>query len=211
MSSIVLLSDSLVDTIRSAASCIVNGGVVAFPTETYYGLAVDPFNEAALQRLFALKRRPSAKPILTLIQNQGQVSLLACSIPQNYQALMDQFWPGPLTLIFPARTDVSVILTGSSNTVGMRISSHPIAQFLVECCGKPVTATSANLSGFEPASCRDQVWRQFGDQVDMIIDGGDTRGGGGSTIVGTVDNRLTLVRSGVLPVAHLSVFGKLTA
>ena len=199
MSCSALLNDSLAEAIRLAASSIKKGGIVAFPTETYYGLAVDPFNEKALQRLYELKKRPSSKPILTLVNNQNQLSLLVRSVPVQYNALMEQFWPGPLTLVFPAKPGVSSILTGNTATVGVRISSNTTAQALVTGSGIPITATSANLSGQKPASCPDEVRQQFGDQIDMVIDGGATPGGKGSTIIGTIHHKLVLIRSGVIP------------
>ena len=205
MGSTVLLNESLTATIRLASSIISKGGIVAFPTETYYGLAVDPFNEKALQRLFDLKNRPSSKPILTLINNPEQLPLLTHSIPSQYQSLMDRFWPGPLTLVFTARPAVSAILTGNTSTVGVRISSNQIAQALVDCFGAPITATSANLSGLNPASCPDEVKQQFGGQLDLIIDGGTTLGGSGSTIVGIDANRLKIIRPGVVTGVRLGL------
>jgi L-threonylcarbamoyladenylate synthase len=195
----VSLSDCPVDMIKRAAALIRNGGVVAFPTETYYGLAVDSFNEKALHRLYALKQRPSCKPILTLINTPEQLHLLARAVPGQYRILMGHFWPGPLTLIFPANKNVSAILAGGTDTVGVRISSNPVAQLLVETYGRPITATSANLSGFRPASSPAEVRQQFGDQLDMVLDGGPTPGGCGSTIVGIVGGVLAVVRQGVIP------------
>jgi len=195
----VPLSGFLTEKIEQAAALIRKGGVVAFPTETYYGLAVDPFNEKALQRLFTLKQRSASKPILTLVNTPEQLYLLVSAIPEQYRLLMDRFWPGPLTLIFPAQNDVSTILTGGTKTVGARISSNPIARLLVEKCDGPITATSANLSGIRPASSPSKVRQQFADQLDMIVEGGATPGGSGSTIVGIVGNALTTVRQGIIP------------
>ena len=118
---------------------------------------------------------------------------------------MDQFWPGPLTLIFPAKVGVSPILTGDTETVGVRISSNPIAQTLVSHCGIPITATSANLSGSKPASTSAQVRHHFGNQLDMIIEGSTTPGGSGSTIIGMESDKLKLIRSGVIPASKIGV------
>lgn len=190
--------------LEHAVAVIRNGGVVAFPTETYYGLAVDPFNKEALSRLFALKRRPPDKPVLVLVQEQGQLSLLAKSVPPVYQPLMRSFWPGPLTLVFEALDDLPVILTGYTGTVGVRISSHPFAQQLVDACGHPLTATSANFSGQPAAVTAQEVVAQLGPDVDFVMDGGATPGGRGSTIVGLQEERITLLRAGVIPFEEIT-------
>lgn len=184
--------------IQEAATVIRQGGLVAFPTETYYGLAVDPFNEAALAKVFSLKQRPESKPLLTLINHQDQLYLLAAAIPACLVPLME-LWPAPLTLVFPANKALSERLTAGTGTIGVRISPHPIARQLVALCGHPVTATSANLSGMPPAHTAQEVMAQFPRGIDYILDGGRTAGGAGSTLVGCVDGRPVLFRRGVLP------------
>lgn len=189
--------------LAKALSVLRAGGVVAFPTETYYGLAVDPFNREALSRLFALKRRPPDKPILTLVENREQLPLLVRQVPAVYLPLMEAFWPGPLTLIFDAVPELPVILTGYTGTIGVRISSHPIARQLVVAFGRPLTATSANYSGQPPAVTSDEVTDQLGLDVDCVLDGGTTAGGPGSTIVGLAGEGLVELRSGVIPFARV--------
>lgn len=184
-----------------ALTVIRDGGVVAFPTETYYGLAVDPFNREALSRLFALKRRPPDKPVLTLIENREQLPLLARQVPDLYLPLMAAFWPGPLTMVFEAVPALPVILTGYTGTVGVRISSHPLARQLVAAAGQPLTATSANYSGQPAAVTPEEVVEQLGPDVDFVINGGTAPGGKGSTIVGLAEGRLTELRAGVIPFA----------
>ncbi|MFZ5762470.1 MAG: L-threonylcarbamoyladenylate synthase [Thermodesulfobacteriota bacterium] len=186
-----------------ALAVIRAGGVVAFPTETYYGLAVDPFNREALSRLFALKRRPPDKPVLTLIESEAQLPLLARQVPKLYRPLMDAFWPGPLTLVFDAVPELPVILTGYSGTVGVRISSHPMARQLVAALGQPLTATSANYSGQPAAVTPDEVVAQLGLDVDLVLEGGATAGGPGSTIVGLGPEGLVELRPGVIPFAAI--------
>jgi len=188
--------------LATAVRVIEQGGVVAFPTETYYGLAVDPFNVAALTRLFAIKERPSRKAVLVLIHDREQLPLLVRQVPAAFRPLLDTFWPGPLTLVFPARPELSSLLTGGTGTVGVRVSSHGVATSLVAALGGPVTATSANISGRPPATSAAQVAAQFGAEVDFILDGGETPGGKGSTLVGCgVDGRCLLLRDGVIPFA----------
>jgi L-threonylcarbamoyladenylate synthase len=189
--------------IRKAADVLHSGGIVAFPTETYYGLAVDPFNAEALRHLFSTKRRQQEKPILTLVGTEEQLPLLVQDIPPLFRVLMDLFWPGPLTLVFQARTSLPHILTGHTSTVGVRRSSHPVAQLLPKIFGGPVTATSANISGQAPATTAAQVGRQFNSAVTMILDGGRTPGGAGSTLVGIRGGRLQLLRDGAIPFAKV--------
>ncbi|MFW2366931.1 MAG: L-threonylcarbamoyladenylate synthase [Desulforhopalus sp.] len=177
------------------------GGVVAFPTETYYGLAVDPFNPDAVGKVFKLKKRDSAKPLMLLIENESQLSNLVEDIPPLYEPLIRKFWPGALTLIFTAASTVSSRVTGDSGTVGIRISSHPLALELVARMGQPITATSANISGLPPAKSASEVEEMFGSSLDYILDGGKTPAGLCSTIVGIKERSLTLLRPGQVELA----------
>lgn len=184
------------ESLLQAVACLQRGGIVAIPTETYYGLAVDPFNEEALRMLFCLKMRELHKPILVLMSEISQLSLIANFVPNTYQPLMEKFWPGPLTLIFPGCEKLSSLLTGGTDTVGIRISSNRLATQLCRMWGGPITATSANISGKVPARSADEVKLIFGAYIDCIIDGGTTPGGACSTVVGIHDDRLTLLREG---------------
>jgi len=193
--------------VRRAAEIIRAGGIVAFPTETYYGLAVDAFNVDALARLFKVKRRDADKPVLTLIPAIDQLPRLVKNVPAPFRTLMELFWPGPLTLVFEGHNNLPGLLTGGTGTIGVRISSHPVAQLLVEAVGVPITATSANISGNVPAVNANQVEKQLGSNLDLLIDGGETPGGKGSTIIGWRDEELILIRDGVIPFDRiLSVF-----
>lgn len=191
--------------INQAVSLIKKGGVVAFPTETYYGLAVDPFNEEALARLFAVKCRPLDKAILCLIDGIAAISFFCDRVEEIYNPLMAKFWPGPLTLLFKARLELSPMLTCDRGTIGLRVSSDPVAHALCREARQPVTATSANLSGKEALTTPQEVEEQLGSRIDLIIDGGRTPGGLGSTIVGTDNNGLKLVRSGAVGFSELLV------
>lgn len=198
MTQSINLRDFSSEDLAQAAKVIRSGGVVAFPTETYYGLAVDPFNPEALDRLFRLKRRDANKPVLTVIHSAEELFLLAKEIPSLYQPLMRIFWPGPLTLIFDGLSTLPPLLTGNTGTVGVRISSNVVAQRLAEAAGQPITATSANISGQPPAINAKQVEEQFRRDIDWVVDGGETPGGTGSTIIGCNKNELILIRRGVL-------------
>lgn len=186
------------DIVR-AAGVIREGGIVAFPTETYYGLAVDPFNESALKKLFRIKNRPEVKPVLVLVSGQDELSRVTTAIPAIAQRLMDRFWPGPLTLVLPARKELSSYITGGTNTVGVRLSSHPVAMSLLKACGIPVTATSANKSNQSPAVTANEAKRIFGNQVDLVLDGGRTPGESSSTLVGFENSGIKCIREGRIP------------
>ena len=192
------LTKTINEQIAAAATVIKQGGVVAYPTETYYGLAVDPFNHNALQRLFDLKQRPAAKPILTLIADTPQLACLAEYIPPLFEPLMSRYWPGPLTLVFPAQPTISSLLTAGTGTVGARISSNPVAQALVKLVASPITATSANISGKSAALSLADLNEQFGSKLDLVVDAGSTPGGVGSTVVGYDHNALVVLRQGAV-------------
>jgi L-threonylcarbamoyladenylate synthase len=172
------------------------GGIVAFPTETFYGLAVNPFCRSALVALFELKKRAADKPIIVLIDQLEQLSLLARSVPKQYLPLMERHWPGPLTLIFPAKKTLPFELTGGTETIGIRISSHPLARKLVRTTGLPLTATSANISGYPPPQTAQGVAAMFGPSLCYILDGGKTAGGLSSTVVGLAGDIPVVLRQG---------------
>ncbi len=182
--------------LNRAVSVLNGGGVVAFPTETYYGLAIDPLNPLALNHLFSLKQREISKPILTLVDDRESLFSLVQDIPIIYEPLMQRFWPGPLTLIFQARVNLPSLLTAGTSTIGVRQSSHPFARQLLRAFGRPLTATSANISGHAAAVDAYEVKAQFGSKIDMVFDGGRTPGIVGSTIVGLERDRLKLIRRG---------------
>lgn len=184
------------EDIRRAVKAIEKGGVVAVPTETYYGLAADPENEAALHRLFELKQRPQQKPILVLISRIEQLNRYVASIPQLYNDLINCYWPGPLTLVFPAKPAVSPLLTGGTGTIGVRLTPHPLARRLIDLLGRPITATSANISRHEPARTAGQVKLFFQNRLDYVVDGGPADEGPGSTVVNIVGEKLCLERPG---------------
>ena len=192
--------------LNEAARLLRQGGLIAFPTETYYGLGVDPFNVGALQRLFAVKQRQSDKAVLVLVAEQAQVNQLAAEVPAVLHRLMTAFWPGPLTLIFPGQPGLSPLLTGGTGTVGIRQSPHPLASRLLRYYGGPITATSANRSGAPPASTAAEVLESFGDKLDLILDGGPTPGGAGSTLVACDrKQQLCCLREGQVPFAEVLV------
>lgn len=186
-------------SIEHAVHILNKGGVVGFPTETYYGLGVDITNENAVSHLFSIKKRSLEKPILVLIDSIDKLDSIVSHIPVIYKPLMKKYWPGPLTLIFPASHKVLKLVTGETNAIGVRISSGDIAMKLCKKWGKPITATSANISGEKPASTETQVSQYFGENVDCILPNHQTSIEIGSTIIGEKSGELVLLREGPIP------------
>ncbi len=145
------------------------------------------------------RRRPFCCSFVTAASSPALVS----KIPAAYEPLIERFWPGPLTLIFPARPNLPALLTAGSGTVGIRMSSHPLAGKLLDAVGGPITATSANISTRTPLSAADQVMRQLAGRIDAVLDGGATAGIGSSTIISLAAGKLVVVRQGVLPFADI--------
>lgn len=197
------VSKSTAQNIEDAVRVLERGGVISFPTETYYGLGVDPFNISAVDRLFLLKKRERKKPILVLVSDIEMLSLLVDSIPEQYRNLMERFWPGPLTLIFPAKKTVSALLTGGTGTIGIRISSNPIVSEIFKTWRKPFTATSANISNQDPAKSSAEVLSYFGEKLDYLIDGGESPAGLCSSIVALKNKRFIEIRKGQISFSEL--------
>jgi len=179
-------------------------GIIAVPTETFFGLAVNPFQEAALSRLFALKLRDPEKPVLLLVDGQTMLKQLVREIPNPARRLMEKFWPGPLTIIFPSQSHLPRLITAGTGTVGVRHPRHPLTCHLITQLGHPITGTSANRSGRPPLTRAAEVAREFGDEVDLILDAGECPGGKPSSIVDVSSSRPRLVRSGAIASSSLA-------
>lgn len=184
--------------IEKAVSILKAGGVVAFPTETFYGLAADAANEGAVDRIFGIKGRSFNNPIALIISKEDDLDLLTDNIPEEAKTLMAAFWPGPLTLVFKASPSVSPRLTAGTGKIGVRISSNPIAQVLAAGLGRPITATSANLSGGRECTTAEEVRGQMANRQLIIIDGGLTPGGRGSTFLDVTVDPPALLREGAI-------------
>lgn len=193
-------------TLAQAAAILRNGGVVGFPTETYYGLAVDPFNPKALERLFQIKQRSRIMPLLVLVQDWEHVGSLVQELPAGAHCLIKRYWPGPLTLVCPALPDLPPLLTGGTGTIGFRQSSHRVATQLVAAFGRPITATSANKSGAPAATTAEAVGQIFGDDLDLVLDGGVTPGGNASTLVTFEQGKVRCLRQGCIPFNEIACF-----
>ncbi len=184
-------------SLREAGEVVRGGGVIAFPTETFYGLGVDPFNVPAVQRLYDLKgRSPQTSPILVLIRSRRELRALVSEITPAAERLMQACWPGPLTLVFRAAEAVPSVLTAGTGTIGVRLSVYPDVQRVLEIIGGPLTGTSANRTGQPPATTADEVERAFGADVDLIVNGGPTPGGLPTTVVDTTVCPPRLIREG---------------
>jgi len=184
--------------LKKAAEVINSGGMVAFPTESFYGLAVSVENEKAIQRLFDVKKRRSDQPILILVPSVERLDQIALHIPKIARLLMSRFWPGALTLIFEAKPNLSQVLTAGTGKIGVRLSSHPIATALAEAVGMPITGTSANISGEPACSSAKEVHHSLGEKIDFILDGGKTAGGKGSTILDVTVDPPQILREGMV-------------
>lgn len=176
------------------------GGIIAYPTETFYGLGVDPFNESAVNKLFKLKGRGFDKPISILVKDKNMLLAVVEEIPPAAEKLIKKFWPGPLTIIFKAKKTVPSAITGNTGKIAVRISSNPITQKLLEIIDSPITTTSANSSGKKSPVTAKEVKDYFGDKIDLIIDGGLLSGNLGSTIVDVTEEELKVIREGEIPV-----------
>ncbi len=194
-------SEALVEEIRAL---LVGGGIAALPTETFYALAAYPFNEPALTRLFTLKERAPEKALLVLVGAPEMLPQVAGEVPEAGARLMAAFWPGPLTLILPARPGLPDLLTGGTRTIGVRQPRQAVTCRLLASLGFPVTGTSANRSGRPPLIGAAEVAREFGAGVDLILDTGPCPGGLPSTIVDVTCHPPRLVRAGAVPLARLT-------
>jgi len=186
------------DVIGSAAAIISRGGVIAYPTETIYGLGADATNEQAIRKIFEIKGRNFSNPVSLIIGRREDVYLLVRAIPKTAQKLMDAFWPGPLTIVFEAAGCVSPLLTAKTGKIGIRLSGHDGARQIALAAGKPLTATSANLSGLPECATADEVIAQLGDRLDAVVDLGNTSGTAGSTIIDTTTEQPVILRAGVI-------------
>jgi len=187
------------DRIDEAVAILKNGGVIAFPTETFYGLGADARNEAAIDQIFGIKGRDFNNPILVVIGDAGHLDAFTEDVPAAARKLMEKFWPGPLTIVFRALPSVSPKLTAATGKIGIRLTSHPIARELSCRLGGPLTATSANLSGAPECSSAAEVISQLEGKLDGVVDGGHTPGGKGSTIVDMSSYPPKVLREGMIP------------
>ena len=198
------LSDAPPDAaIAIALAALRAGEVVVYPTETFYGIATDAFAPTALERIFEIKGRDAAKAIALIAHDTAAAFAIAREVPELARRLADAFWPGPLTLVLPARRGIPDALIGPDGGVGVRVSSHSIARALAQGLGRPITATSANRSGEAPARTIEQARSALGDKVKVFVEGGTLTGGAPSTIVQCDRDGWRLLRAGAVGVAEI--------
>ncbi|MBF0452220.1 MAG: threonylcarbamoyl-AMP synthase [Candidatus Magnetomorum sp.] len=184
------------DIINQAAQLIQSGQLVAFPTETVYGLGADAFNAGAVQTIFSVKQRPSSDPLIVHIQNIRELTSVAINIPDSALELADQYWPGPLTLILEKHPDIPLSVTAGGQTIAVRLPAHPIARLLIQqsCC--PIAAPSANRFSRPSPTLAQHVFDDLDARISMIIDGGATDIGLESTVLDLTQSPPCILRPG---------------
>jgi L-threonylcarbamoyladenylate synthase len=192
------------ESFEYALAALSRGEVIVFPTETLYGLGADALNSRAVDKVFQLKGRDRHNPIPVLIADPAMLDMLVAAVPERAKALMDTFWPGPLTLVLPARSDVPKPLVNANGGIGVRISSQPTATRLVAGLGRPLTATSANPAGREPARTVAEARGYFKGKIEIFIDGGRLTSKTGSTVVEVLDNEVKIIREGEIAASALA-------
>ena len=191
------------EKIREAAEVIKRGGLVAFPTETVYGIGADAFNEDAVSRVYEAKGRPSDNPMIVHIARASDVGLLAAELTPDMVRLADAFWPGPLTMVMPKRDEVPARVSGGLDTVGVRLPDSPAAAALIKFAGTPVAAPSANLSGRPSPTKGEHVLEDLDGKVDAILIGPDCRVGIESTVVDMTASPPCVLRPGFVTKDHI--------
>ena len=191
------------EELKEAASILRSGGLVAFPTETVYGLGGNALDEDAARKIYAAKGRPSDNPLIAHVSCVEEVEPLVKEIPEAGRKLMEAFWPGPLTMIFPKSEKVPYGTTGGLDTVAIRMPDDPVANRLIALAGVPVAAPSANTSGRPSPTTADHVWQDMNGRIDMIIDGGPVGIGVESTIVDVSSAVPAVLRPGAITMEML--------
>ena len=186
-----------------AAEIVARGGVIAFRTDTFYGLGADPFNRKAVARIKQLKGREENKPILIVVSDHDQVSRFIDKTSPAFEQLVKHFWPGALTLVGFAKAGVPEEIRAGSMTIGVRLPDDERVRELVRACGGALTATSANPSQASPATTAAQVHDYFGDKIDLIIDDGEARSDLPSTVIDVTGSEPKLIREGVISWAEI--------
>ena len=185
-----------IDSLSRALEALKCGDVIVFPTETFYGLGADALDYSAVEKIVSLKGRGSDNPIAIIIGDEKGLGSVVTEVPPVARSLIEHFWPGPLTLILPARNGLPHALLNRQGGIGVRISSHPLAARLARELGRPLTATSANRAGKEPARTLAEAKAYFSNQIDVFVDGGKLGGKKGSTVAEVVGNQLRILREG---------------
>jgi L-threonylcarbamoyladenylate synthase len=189
---------------RSVAAILLReGGVVAFPTDTVYGLGAGVFKQSAVSTLFVIKGRSRDQGLPVLVASESQLREVAAEVPEVAMALAKRFWPGALTLLLKRHASLPRLVTGGADTVAVRLPDHPAPQSLISACGQPITGTSANRhGGAEPVSAQ-EVQRQLGNRLSLILDGGPSPAPVPSTVLDVTVSPARIVRLGAIAIGEL--------
>ncbi len=190
-------------SLLQAAEIIRRGGLVAFPTETVYGLGANAFNPIAVARIFEVKGRPHFDPLIIHVAHPEDLDRLVMEIPSNAKKLMERFWPGPLTVVLKKRAEVPDLVTAGLPTVAVRMPKHPMTLRLIETAACPIAGPSANPFGYLSPTTAEHVQEQLGDQIDFILDGGPCEVGVESTIISFSEKNPILLRPGGVPLEEI--------
>jgi L-threonylcarbamoyladenylate synthase len=194
------------ERIARAAEMIRRGQVIAIPTDTFYGLAANPFDLAAVETVFAIKGRPKGNPLLLLVDSLEMAGELSQDTPAQFPHLAKRFWPGPLTIVVNASPRLPPAVTAQTGTIGLRLPRAPIPLALVRAARCPITATSANLTGEEECSSAEQVERSLGKRLPLILDGGISQAEKPSTVLKLDGEIWEILREGAIPRAEIATF-----
>ena len=202
MAAEMLKLDGAFDAVFARCREVVRaGGVIAYPTDTFYGLGADPRNREAVRKLFDIKGRKTDQPIILLLSDRSDVAAWAALVTTSAERLMDRYWPGPLTLVFPAAAHILPELTGGGGTIGLRVPGSGLTRDLLRVLGTALTGTSANRSGSRDLRTADEVMAEVGDRVDLVLDGGDAPGDRPSTIVDVTSEPPRIIRRGIIDIS----------
>jgi len=203
------VNEASAEHLTNAVAALGRGDVIVFPTETLYGLGADALNFSAVERVFQLKGREPNQPFPVLVSDRPMLESLVGQIVPLAEKLMARFWPGPLTLVLPARDDIPRPLLNATGGIGVRISSQPIAQALVKRLGRPLTATSANPSRQPGAQTIAQAKEYFSGKIEVFVDGGALASRTGSTVAAVEGDNIVIIRAGEIGADQLqNVLGK---
>jgi L-threonylcarbamoyladenylate synthase len=191
------------DVLRYAAHFLARGCVIGIPTDTLYGLAADPFNLAAVDEIYRVKGRPETRALPILVNSLEQAMLLARETPRNFVRLAEEFWPGALTLVVEAATRLPLKITANTGRIAVRWPGSEVVRRLIAEFDGPITGTSANISGFPACSNAEQVMKQMGDRLPLVLDAGETGAALPSTIVELHGDAWKIIREGAIPVTEI--------
>jgi len=191
------------ELILKAADSIKKGGIVLFPTRCLYGIGVDPFNFEAVDRLFKIKQRSYSNPIPILVKDANDLNILVQHVPSTAKCIMDNFWPGQITIVFEAKSTIPVKITAGTGKIGIRLPEHPVAFSLVKEVNGPITGTSANISGKIGCSAISDLDIQLAEKLDILLDAGPLKGGTGSTVIDVTTPFPTILREGYVSAKNI--------